>query len=923
MIRDRLRTRAATWLRASVPVVCVSVLLVLAVVHVRTTVVSAARTVGATFEVSQDGMRVVELAPDGPAAEAGFEVGDLLQSLQGRQVGNAYDYDRAAGQVRQGEAMVFTVLRDGRVREIRVEPGVDVRWTPLLISTFSALAITLVGLLALFRSSGYINGRLLFAFSVLAAAEFVLPTQAIGEVVVMHFVAVFFVFLTGAQMAVELHLVTLVPQRPHWARGKVIAGYYAVGLGLSLAVVLAYVAEVTGNAWFWSLTDALFVQVDVGLPAWATAVAGLLAARAVTYPQKEGRVQAAIVLAGTMPWVIYVYSDAVAGLRGQELPEWVQEVVPLVMVTFAASILWVMFREARIRKRILVDLVDRMEESQDRSEIYAFIGQKLDLVFHPTSAHILGVDPEHGRQLILEHSSVGPLPAPPPELQGLRDLARQIRRPFDLNRTRLELLPESERRWLEEAGTLLVVPLVGPAVRTVGMVLMGQKKAEEAYSFYDKQLLKSLSSHVSVVLENLHLHDDVSRGRRAQREVVHRLLDEDVSVLEECPACHRCFDGGQGVCPHDGESLELTMPVERLVADRYRLERRIDRGGMGAIFEATDLRLDRKVAVKILLEFGQAEALRRFEREARICARLNHPNIVSVHDYGRLRGDGAYLVMELLEGRSLRTFLREQVDVRPEKMAEIFDQLFDALESAHRQKVIHRDLKPSNLFLADRGAGETTLKILDFGLAKARDAGIDDGLSFTSPGSFLGTLPYMAPEQIAGARVDARADLFAIGVIAFEVLAGRWPFEGETRSALVHAIAHQPPLFPEDWDEDSELRRILDRALAKMAAERHPTAGDLRRELVPAITAVDSLGLPVERRGRGERSKKVELPSRTERIDPASDSVEESSSFGAFGTVGSGGVSSDSPRRGSKDDGPDAREPDEDRYERAARRDES
>lgn len=877
MTRERLSTRADAFLTAAVPVVASTLLVALAIFFVQTRFESASRTIGILWQT--EGMIIDEVMPGEPADRAGMQAGDRLVEIAGLEILDFSDYDSAASRFEPGDIVPYTIERDGVRRTLHVEPGVPVEWGPLLITSLSALAIAFVGLMALFRSSGFINGRLLFAFSFLAAVEFLLPYGAIGSPRLGLLADLGFLLVSGLQMAVELHLVTLVPQRPRWAHAYpwIIPGYYVVGLGFASAVIAAEIAERFGGALLWSAMDASNLMIGGGLPVWALAVFFILATRAVTYPQTEGRIQAGIVLLGTLPWVIYVGITTYLLVVDKPTPNWIDVGVPLVMVSFAASILAVMFREARSRKRVLVELVDDLQGRTDRSEIYNLIGYRLDLVFHPSSAHILGVDPEHGRQLILEHSSVGPLPEPPPDLRVLREMARKMRRPFEMTRARLQSLPESERDWLSDNGTTLVVPLVGPAVRTVGMVLMGGKKAEEPYSLYDKQLLRTLSSQISVVLENLHLHDDVSRGRRAQREVVHRLLDRNVSVLEECPACHRCFDGGQEVCPHDGEPLELTVPVERRVADRYLLERRIDRGGMGAIFEAMDLRLDRLVAVKILLEFGQSESLKRFEREARICAGLSHPNIVSVHDYGKLLGDGAFLVMELLRGKALRNFLREGQRADASEIAAWFDQVLDALEVAHRQKIVHRDLKPSNLFLVDSnpdasGDALKSMKILDFGLAKARDAAVDESQTFTSPGTFLGTLPYMAPEQIAGARVDPRADLFALGVIAFEVLTGRWPFEGESRSALVHAIAHQAPRYPETWGESKGLRPILERCLAKMASERYASAAELRRDLVPALATAKIQGV---------RSRRGPLPSRTERIEPVSDSSIERLSDGA------------------------------------------
>ena len=558
MTRERLAPRAVALFTAAVPVVASTLLVALAIFFVQTRFDSASRTIGILWNLD-DGMVIDQVYAGQPADRAGMQPLDRLVEIAGQEIVELADYDSAASRFEPGDVVPYTVERDGVRRTLHLEPGVPVKWVPLVITAGSALACAIVGLLALFRSSGFINGRLLFAFSYLAAVEFLLPYDVIGSFGLGVVTDIGFVLVSGLQMAVELHLVTLVPQRPRWAHkySWIIPGYYVVGLGFAGAVIVADVVEYFGGALPWSADGASGLMIGAGLPIWALAVFFMLASRAVTYPQTEGRIQAGIVLLGTLPWVIYVGITTYLQVTLQDTPNWINVGVPLVMVSFAASILAVMFREALSRKRVLVDLVDDLQGRTDRSEVYNLIGYRLDLVFHPASAHILGVDPEHGRQLILEHSSVGPLPEPPPDLRALRDLARKVRRPFELTGARLEGLPKSEREWLEDSGTVLVVPLVGPAVRTVGMVLLGGKKAEEPYSLYDKQLLKTLASQISVVLENLHLHDDVSRGRRAHREVVNRLLDRNVSVLEECPACHRCFDGGQDVCPHDGEPLEL------------------------------------------------------------------------------------------------------------------------------------------------------------------------------------------------------------------------------------------------------------------------------------------------------------------------------------------------------------------------------
>ena len=204
--------------------------------------------------------------------------------------------------------------------------------------------------------------------------------------------------------------------------------------------------------------------------------------------------------------------------------------------------------------------------------------------------------------------------------------------------------------------------------------------------------------------------------------------------MKECPSCGRCFDRSGDVCPDDRNELSLTLPVERVLEDRYRLERVLGRGGMGAVYEATDTRLSRSVAVKIMMGhlFGQQKALRRFEREAQASANLNHRNIIAVHDYGRIGDDGAFLVMELIRGMTMRGELDRHGRIAPPVAAEWFDQVLDGLSAAHEHGIIHRDLKPENIMIRGQGAGGDSIKILDFGLAKAKwDLDRLDGLDGT------------------------------------------------------------------------------------------------------------------------------------------------------------------------------------------------
>lgn len=260
-------------------------------------------------------------------------------------------------------------------------------------------------------------------------------------------------------------------------------------------------------------------------------------------------------------------------------------------------------------------------------------------------------------------------------------------------------------------------------------------------------------------------------------------------------------------------------------------------GGMGEVYRARDSRLDRTVAVKVLpAHLSQhSEARQRLEREARAVSRLNHPNICTLHDVGR-QGEIDYLVLELLEGQTLADRLRKG-PLPLERALEIGIQVAGGLDRAHREGVLHRDLKPGNIFLTKTGA-----KLLDFGLAKAMGGGGGDPAvtgvptvmsPLTSEGAIVGTFQYMSPEQLSGKEADARSDLFAFGLVLYEMLTGRKAFEGKTQATLIGAILHAepPPLSSAVPAAPPALQRLLSRALAKDPDERWQTAADLGSEL--------------------------------------------------------------------------------------------
>ena len=274
-------------------------------------------------------------------------------------------------------------------------------------------------------------------------------------------------------------------------------------------------------------------------------------------------------------------------------------------------------------------------------------------------------------------------------------------------------------------------------------------------------------------------------------------------------------------------------PVQpRILGGRYELIEVIGRGGMADVWEGRDIRLGRRVAVKELRsDLARDPSFQaRFRREAQSAAALNHPNIVAVYDTGEdALDDGAiapYIVMEYIDGVTLRQLISSGRRLMPERSLEIIGGALDALDYAHRHGIVHRDIKPANVMLTRSG----DVKVMDFGIARALN---DNSTTMTSALTVMGTAQYLSPEQARGEVVDARSDLYSTGVLLYELLTGRPPFTGDSPVAIAYQHVSEPPLPPSQMDPmlPSALDAVVLKALAKNADDRYQSAGDFKADI--------------------------------------------------------------------------------------------
>ncbi|MEP6706450.1 MAG: SUMF1/EgtB/PvdO family nonheme iron enzyme [Pyrinomonadaceae bacterium] len=312
--------------------------------------------------------------------------------------------------------------------------------------------------------------------------------------------------------------------------------------------------------------------------------------------------------------------------------------------------------------------------------------------------------------------------------------------------------------------------------------------------------------------------------------------------MKECPACRRCFADDVNHCPDDGEVTAPSILGEPILDGRYQLESRLGQGGMGVVFRARHIFLKTPHAIKIILPdlVGNDPMLvTRFRQEALAAAAIRHQNIIAVTDFGVVRGTMPFLVMEFIQGKSLQDILAAEGVMPPERAYELMAPVCAGIAAAHRQKIVHRDLKPLNIMIQEGVPAAEGVKILDFGLAKIKSGELLGSFVQAKTSGLMGSPFYMAPEQWSDEEPDARADVYSLGVILFQMLSGEVPFKGSSIPSIMKKhLTSEPPSFQSlGVQVPPQIESVVRHALEKEAQYRTPSVEVFSEEMRDAIIA--------------------------------------------------------------------------------------
>ena len=453
------------------------------------------------------------------------------------------------------------------------------------------------------------------------------------------------------------------------------------------------------------------------------------------------------------------------------------------------------FREHYDAQRVLRDVVEEVRVANSFERAAPRVVGRIEAALHPEFVALLVRDP---REPTFRTVAAAPVGQAPPSLiaeSKLVSMMRVLGKPLDISSAESswlsQQLPHAEADFVRQACIELLIPIAMSLERKEALLALGHKRSEEPYSQEDQNLLVAIAGSLALLLE---------RPTAGPLRVN--------NAFEECPQCGECYDTGSVSCAQEGASL-VPVSLPRLLTGRYLLRRRRGRGGMGTVYEALDTALDRRVAVKVVRDdlTSSPVAAERFRQEARVAASFTHPNVVTVYDFGVVAKTRAFLVMELLEGVTLREELRKDGRFTTSRTLDVLRGVCTAIECAHRRQLVHRDLKPENVFLVRDDTGEFP-KVVDFGLAKFLSTSPQETID-TDPGQAVGTMRYMAPEQLSGHEVDVAWDLWALTVMAYEMVTGANPFAGSTPAECYRTIlaasftpvSKHMPEAPRRWEE--------------------------------------------------------------------------------------------------------------------------
>lgn len=311
--------------------------------------------------------------------------------------------------------------------------------------------------------------------------------------------------------------------------------------------------------------------------------------------------------------------------------------------------------------------------------------------------------------------------------------------------------------------------------------------------------------------------------------------------MKACPKCGSEYPDTTTLCPADGIALEKTDDslIGQTLAGKYKIEDRLSEGGMGTVYRGTHVLMDKTVAIKVLRASLAADEkiVARFSREARAASRILHPHALSVTDFGEDENGTVFLVMEYLSGKTLKEVIRTEGPMPLPRVVEIIKQIGGALDEAHGQGVVHRDLKSDNIMLIGSMGAADYAKVLDFGIAKIKEPEGQYNAALTSPDLVIGTPQYMSPEQCSQSPdIDARSDIYSLGVIIYEMFVGHVPFTGESPTAIMmkHLQQPAPSVLDERSDLPATIGKVVARALEKRPENRYETVGELVDDLTIA-----------------------------------------------------------------------------------------